>query len=299
MAIDIAPPPEQDSRYRVSWTELLTRTIDTWSRKPLAFIAMMVPVAVTYIACAAIALLLNLSSEVQSISRSPYEVFMYLLSSVLTYPAAIPIALMNILSMSVFVISLAAVTHYSLRTYENQVDSTSVNESFGIGVSTFSRVLCIVIVTDIIASAVMLPGPILTIYYLILVFDGGYEYVHMILIGLVLTLVGLAFSVYITIRLRPAIPVAVEERRTVLDSLRQSWTLTRGQFWHSFGGYLLLVILVSVVTLLFSSIFYLSWGLVLVTVATTLLVSPLEIIFWPVLYRDLVARQADRAATMW
>ncbi|MGV9771945.1 glycerophosphoryl diester phosphodiesterase membrane domain-containing protein [Streptosporangium sp. NPDC003464] len=80
----------------------------------------------------------------------------------------------------------------------------------------------------------------------------GADLAALFLVGALVVLGFVAYSLFITTRLALAASVAVLERRGVVESLRRSWRLVSGGFWRTLGILLLTQIIAGVVALALS-----------------------------------------------
>ena len=119
--------------------------------------------------------------------------------------------------------------------------------------------------------------------------------IELLIGGMVFFIFGGIFLIYTNIRFAPALAVVIDTDLSVIDSLKKSWELTSGNFFHVFGSYILLnveVLILGVVGTIVVSFILLPDAYLLVTesVVSALLFSGLRYIFTAVLYRDLTSR---------
>lgn len=121
----------------------------------------------------------------------------------------------------------------------------------------------------------------------------------LVLIGLILVVIP---GIYLAVRFTVASQAAVLEREGVTDSLRRSWRLVEGKWWHVFGIVVVVSILVGVLERLAGSLGSSIAGDVLGTGLSTaivgILIQPIQAIALTLLFYDLRIRQEGGASTV-
>ncbi|WP_418605909.1 glycerophosphoryl diester phosphodiesterase membrane domain-containing protein [Georgenia sp. SUBG003] len=69
-----------------------------------------------------------------------------------------------------------------------------------------------------------------------------------VIVVLLVILAAVVGAAFFAVRLTLSAPALMLERTGVLESLRRSWSLTRGHFWRIFGSLALAVVIVSVIS---------------------------------------------------
>jgi hypothetical protein len=286
--------------YAVSATGLVSRTISLWTRKLAQYIII---VGVIGAACVALSfiLLFGLFGTIGTLGADPIS---YLLS-LFFYPESDYILLGLSLGFAIFAFILNAIIYgaaikFTLDEYGgNGGDvSTSFSHSFG-------RVLNVIIVQIILGflvAIVLTPATIMTNRAMDMIditdpfnpiFPPGS--VELLMTAFALLMVGGIFLIYVQVRFVPTLAIVIDTDLSAIDSLKRSWGLTSGNFFHVFGGYILLGLAVIVLGLIVSSVLYLtflppSFLSLIESLVSVLLFGALTYIFTVVIYRDLSSR---------
>jgi len=292
--------PQGSPHYRVSWTELVTRSFTLWTRKLLSYlmiasipilINIVIQVVVLWLVFDALALTL-----IGSFGTDPFT----LLLNLFTYTANLAYLLVSIPLMIVGIVVSAivsgAVIKLALDNY-GAPDMGDARESLSFAMSRIVTIIVVQLVVGLVLVVCMLPGMLLLIFSLI-TFD-----VLMALYGLILMLLGLPIGFYLSVRLAPSSAVVIAEDHSAIDTIKRAYALSSGQFWHIFAGTLLLgiaigiigaIITIAIVPILLLGSAAILTALILTSVLiliSSIVTLPIGYIFYAVLYRDLVERE--------
>lgn len=113
-----------------------------------------------------------------------------------------------------------------------------------------------------------------------------------ILVGIILVLAAVLFTLWVITRVSLTSSVVREEKRIFWPPMWQSWVLTRRSFWHTLGYFILVDLMTSVVQGGLSGVGFLLGPAIEVVVSgiATLLVSPFQMLAVANLYVDLRVR---------
>lgn len=287
--------------YVLSATGLLSRTISLWSRKLVQYIIIVGIIGAAFVAVSFV-LLFVLFDTIGTLGADPISYLVSLFFGSMPDFTLIAVSFgFAIIAFVLNAIITGAAIKFTLDEYgENRGDvGTSFSHSFG-------RILNIIFVQLILSffvAIVLTPATILATRALDMIdisdpFNpiippGSLE---LMMSAMVLMLVGGIFLIYIQVRFAPALAVVIDTDLSAFDSLKRSWELTSGNFFHVFGGYFLLILAVLVLGLIVNAgltftFLPVSSLLVIESVVTALLFGSLTYIFTAVLYRDLVSRK--------
>jgi hypothetical protein len=136
-------------------------------------------------------------------------------------------------------------------------------------------------------------------------YNPSIEALSAMLMGLAVLGIGFIVSLYFGIRLSPTSAVVVAEDLGAIDSVKRAWALTTGNFWHIFGGQILLGIAVAVIAFVVELLLFpvLVYGqnvmLYVLAIVSALLFSAINYVFAAVLYRDLESRSRVASKEYW
>jgi hypothetical protein len=299
-----AQPPERD--YSVSATGLVSRTFKLWFRNILAYVVIVGIVSFIWAIAQSLVSILILGVDFTDYFGSDPTSFLLGIISILTDPFVTPtdIALFVPVSIVIFILSLliyaiiaGAAVKYALDDYGTK--SADISESFSFATG---RAVTLILAQLIIG---LITGAIIAVPALLLVLSLFTGYVDLALIGLAAIMVAIVVILYVSIRLAPTIAVVIAEDLSAMDSVKRAWTITSGNFWHIFGGQILLGIAIFVVSLVIG-IFAISFALaggylvtLIITAIASLLLSPLNYVFQAVLYKDLKSRATESDQEWW
>jgi len=298
LGYDRAHPMAQE--YTLSATGLVSRTISLWSRKILQYVIIVGVIGAAFTVFSFL-LLYAIFGMIGTLGADPvsFLISLYfdpLLDSVLlvvSFGFAIVAFVLN-------AIIYGAAIKFTLDEYGGT--GGNVGASFS---HSFGRVLNIIIVQLILGSIVAIiltPATILTTRAMDMIdisdpfnpiFPPGS--IELLISAFALFLIGGIFLIYIQVRFIPTLAIVIDTDLSVIDSLKKSWELTSGNFFHVFGSIILVNIVIVILDLIVSTFvsitqWPLSYLYVIQAVVTALLFSSLTYIFTSVLYRDLSSR---------
>jgi len=188
---------------------------------------------------------------------------------------------LTIFGLIIYAIVAGAAIHYTLTDYENRGSGT-IGESF-----SYSAKLAIPLIgVQLIESLIVVSLAAISV---VLMF-----------IDALISLVMIIPTLYIAVRLAPALAIVISEERYPIQALRRSWQITARSFWHVFVGQLLMIIVVMIIDIgvavgiafiLPSIIHELGFSILAVTLIFNSVFSSINYIFLAVLYKDLEARE--------
>ncbi|MHA2240590.1 MAG: hypothetical protein ACXACE_03195 [Candidatus Thorarchaeota archaeon] len=275
--------------FSVSSSELVTRTLSLFKRKFASYILIVGVAQFLY------AFIIN------------FIVFSFF---GLTSPgsASLFIIAMVILSM-IGTILLTVVAGGAIKLALDNYGSPSEGEagpSLSFAVSRAVKLIATELILSSILFLIMSPV-VLVLLAGLPAFDPYNVYAYMTVmmtIGPVLAICGV-IMVYVSVRLAPIIAVVIAEDKSVIESVKRTWVLTSGRFWHIFFGQMMLAFVIGLIAgvigvftlpLLFSGGF---WILILSSSISLLFFSPVMYIFQAVLYKDLLSQTSMQSTVWW
>lgn len=172
-----------------------------------------------------------------------------------------------------------------------------MSEAFSFAGSRFGSLLVTSLIFELLIIAVGLPGVVL------LLMSTTTTDITILVGGTFAYLGGTIFTLFLQIRLYPASAVVIAEGKSSFAALKRAFELTSGEFWHVFGGQILLSLITLMFTLflpsLFDFFFLEAISDLIVSIISALLFSALSFIYQAVLYRDLNARKAVVKQEWW
>lgn len=298
MEIDSGPGPDQRkprSRYELGVDGLVGKTISLWMRQLPKYILIVGITGVVLTIIQAVALiamfgLLGLGL-LNFIGTSPIDsvLSLFLTEEPFTAYILLVVFVLSIISLIVYAIIAGAATKFALTDYENP-GTGNIGESFSFAISRTSTLIG----TQLLQSFIIIGLAVVTllIYY----------------IDPIIFLVMILLVIYLAVRLMPASAVVIAEDHTPFTAIGRSWQITQRFFWHVFLGQILMAIVVIIIDLIIGIVV----GIILIgfipsidltvliaTVISSLVLSPLNYIYLAVLYKDLEARGTSRGYAMW
>jgi hypothetical protein len=296
---DASQPMAQD--YTVSATGLVSRTISLWSRKLAQYIIIVGVINAAFVAIPFV-LLLILFDIIGTLGIDPinYVISLFFLES---SPELAFIAMSIGFATIAFVINAiisGAAIKFTLDEYGGNRGEigTSFSHSFG-------RTLTIIIVQLILSflvAIVLTPATILATRALEMI-DISDPFnpiippgaIELLMAALGFFVVGGIILIYFQTRFAPTLAIVIDTDLSAFDSLKKSWKLTSGKFFHVFGSLILLNIAVLILGLIVDAgLTFTLWPesslLVIESFISALLFSSLSLIFTAILYRDLMSR---------
>lgn len=313
MAFDDGPSFEEPGQpyaqdFTVSWTGLVSRSFTLWGRKLAQYIMIAAIPLILYSVIEFVVLYALLGdfavSLIGAIGSDPTSLILNLFlnnGGVMYLVIIIPLMILSIIISAVVA---GATFKFGLDNY-GAPDRGDVGESLSYAMARIVPLVLVQLVVAGISLAILLPG-------LLLMFIGFITMdLYSILMGTLAMSIGALIMLYVSVRLSVASILVIAEDQSVIDAVKKSFDMTRSQFWHIFAGQLLLSIAVgvigSIITLLQIPILLLSGGfilavlvsMVIVSIISSIVLSPLSYIFIVVLYRDLQSRTLVTQQEWW
>ena len=281
-------PRKTRSEYQLNASGLVSKTFSLWRRKlPIYIVIIGITGAVlTLFQAIVLFLMFGLSGFplLEFIGTSPLDTIFSLVLYEIPFGILIPIIFLTLIGLLVYVIVGGAAIRYALTDYKNP-ESGDLKESFSFAL----RLAVPLIVVQFLQSLIILGLAALSVLTFFLQ---------------PLVSLGSIFAVlYIAARLAPTPAVVIAEERAPLDALSRTWQITGGLSLHVLSVQVVMAIVFMIVTIALSfavaiglAFIIPSWEvLVLIyTLITSLLLSPLNYIFQAVIYKDLEARDVTR-----
>ncbi|TFG30207.1 hypothetical protein EU528_08575 [Candidatus Thorarchaeota archaeon] len=297
---DISQSGSED--YTLGATGIVTKTISLWTRNIVRYLAI-----VGFIAAACVitsyAILVLMFDTVGTLGADPLAFVVNLF-----FFTAEPTLLIVSLGFAIFAFVLNAILYgaaikFTLDEYGGT--GGDVGASFSHSISRVLNFIIVQLVLTFVAAIAIIPasaytfqameaiGPIEFIDPLNPVFPS--EAMEMLMVAMVLFVVGGIFIIYFNTRFAPTLAIVIDTDLSAIDSFKKSWELTSGNFFHVFGSFILMNIVVFIFSIIVSGVAYFTGvptydQLVIGSVVTAFLFSALTYIFQSVLYRDLSSR---------
>ena len=304
--------PSQD--YSLSATGLVSRTISLWTKKLLPFIIMIGGILAMYTIVEVVVGYYVLDQIWTAGLPSDFQSYLTQIVYWLLYPAEVAETfglLMTISTVFLFLglivaaVVVGATIKYTLDTYTTGGEDIGSSMSFSF--SRFIPMVLVILIINLLFGLLLAPGAAISLRALELMdpldplsLVGFDELIN----GALLTF-GLSIPIlYIAVRLAPAFAVIIAEDVSASEALSRAFQMTRGNFMHVFAAWALIFIVnffidfaidLLVGMLLgfgpLSSIIYVMVGL--------LIASPINYIFFTVLYKDLESRNRTVSQEYW
>ena len=300
---DLGYDPSQPivQNYALSATQLISKTISLWAGRIAQYILIVGVISAASVAVS-ILILSTMFGLIGSISADPFG---YLISFIMDPMSDLPLLAVSVgFALMAFILNAivnGAAIKFTLDEYGGA--GGDVGASFSHSFSRLVSIIIVQIILGFVISVILTPGTILATRALDMIditdpFNpiiqpGALE---MMMSAMILLLIGGIFLIYIQVRFLATYAVVIDTDRSAIDSLKRSWELTSGNFFHVFGSYILLVLAVGVLGLIVNvgltfMFLPLSYSLVIESLVNALLFSSLTYIFTAVLYRDLASRK--------
>ena len=309
LGLEPSAPPEHD--FTVSALDLVTRTLKVWVRKLPSYILIVGLLGVAFS-------LLQLAVFYALYGLLAFDLLLYVSSDIITTIMGIvtaePLLAIEIIAIAIVLSVVGIVVNaiiagggikFALDDYGSH--QAEVGASLSFAFSRLSTMIVAQLILTLIISGPMAPGLFLMLGSLASLdpYNPTMEALSAILTGFAILGIGLIVSLYFGIRLAPTSAVVVAEDLSAIDSVKRAWALTTGNFWHIFGGQILLGIAVAiiafVVELLLSPVlvYGLNVMLFVLAIVSALLFSAISYVFAAVLYRDLESRSHVASKEYW
>ncbi|MEE9540809.1 MAG: hypothetical protein V3V85_04855 [Candidatus Thorarchaeota archaeon] len=309
LGLEPSAPPEHD--FTVSALDLVTRTLKVWVRKLPSYIVLvgllgaafsLLTFAVFYALYGLVAfdLLIYVSSDIINTLMG-----FALAEPMLAIEIIIIAVVLTIVGMVVNAVIAGAGIKFALDDYgARQAD---VGASLSFAFSRLSTMIVVQFLVALIVTGALAPGMFLLLGAMagIDLYNPSPEALSMVLMALPLLLIGGVIALYVGVRLNPSSAVVVAEDLGAVDSIKRAWGLTSGNFWHIFGGQILLGIAVAIISivleiLLFPLAFYGQAVMLYISaIISSLVFGAISYVFAAVLYRDLESRSAVTSQEYW
>jgi len=309
LGLEPSAPPEQD--FTVSALDLVTRTFKVWVRKLPSYILIVGLLGVAFS-------LLQLAVFYALYGVLGFDLLVYVgadiimtllgftTSEIVTGIGFIILAIvLTVVGMVVNAVIAGGGIKFALDDYgSHQAD---VGTSLSFAFSRLSTMIVAQFLLALIVTGALAPG----MYFLFGAlaafdpFNPSMDALNMIMTALPLILIGVIVALYFSIRLAPTSAVVVAEDLGAIGSMKRAWELTTGNFWHIFGGQILLGIAVGfigvVLGMLLSplAVYGLAVTLYVSVLISSLLFSAINYVFAAVLYRDLESRSRVVSQEFW
>lgn len=309
---DTGPHPEEPvQNLQLSWIGIAAKTVDLWVKKLLKYAAMfLVPAAlVVLIDLATLYVLLGTDaiSRLAEISSDPVTVIvdMLLSAEAIPLPFAISIGL-GLIGLVVYTVAGGAAIKFTLDGYVG-TQTANAKSSFSFAFSRLSVLIGVRLALSLITTLVGLPL-LIWASWILLTFDpanpSSLDF-NMLVLFLLMLLVLVPIMVYISVRFAPLLAVPIAEEHGIIESLKRTWTLSGGHFWHIFGAQFLLSIIGGIIgfvldfvgaALLFAG----EWvATPVMAVLSVIIIGPLDYVFLAVLVKDLQSRVEVQKQQYW
>ncbi|MHA1637825.1 MAG: hypothetical protein ACTSUO_08795 [Candidatus Thorarchaeota archaeon] len=300
MALDPEPlsdgPPPQ--AFTVSVTELVTRTFTIWTRKIISYVVIGGMLFSFLIAIAiAIGYFVPIEYFVTDLSNFFFGItaflYGYTVADVTTFFSVSIIVI--IITLVLTAIATGAIIKFALDDYGYK--RADVGTSMSAAMSSFVTLFMVITLSQLLMA--IFSGPmsffsevaISSMDLTTFVIGDEFAANMMILMAAMMVVV-----FYITIRITPASAVIMAEDVSVVDAFKRSFELTKGNFFHTFIGIILIGIVVTVLDL----IIYMFIGDFFGSIVNMLVLSSITYVFHAVLYQDLNSRSATtKQSTDW
>ena len=309
VGLEPSAPPEQD--FTVSALDLVTRTLKVWVRKLPSYILIVGLLGVAFS-------LLQLAVFYALYGLLAFDLLLYVSSDIITtvmsFVTTEPLLAIEIVAIAIVLSIVGMVVNaviagggikFALDDYGSHQAEVGASLSFA-----FSRLFTMIVaqfILTLIISGPMAPGLFLTLSSLAAIdpYNLSIEALSAMLMGIAVLGIGFIVSLYFGIRLSPTSAVVVAEDLGAIDSVKRAWALTTGNFWHIFGGQILLGIAVAVIAFVVELLLFpvLVYGqnvmLYVLAIVSALLFSAINYVFAAVLYRDLESRSRVASKEYW
>ncbi len=301
MAFDeLGSEPSQSSAqyYTVNATGVVSRTFSVWIRQIVQYIIIFGTIGAA-IALISFLILFALFGSIGILVIDPIAYLVNLLP-LASLPDTTLILVSLLFAIIAFVISAivgGATIKFALDDYNKRRGDirTSFSHAFG----KVYNFIAVQIVISLFTSLLLIPGLVL-LFNAMTVIDISDPFnpifppgsIETMMTGALLLSVGSLILIYLSARFTPTLAIVIDTDLSAIDSLKKSWTLTRGNVLHVIGSRILFGIAVAVLGAVVNilSYFLAPYSVVIENIVITLLFGALNYIFPVVLYRDLSSR---------
>lgn len=299
---DLGYDPSQpvDQNFTLGATDIITKTISLWFRRIVQYIIIFGIISTVCVAISVV-LLFTMFGLIGTIAADPFS---YLISFFMDPLSDLPLLVLSmgfaIIAFVLNAIISGAAIKFTLDEYGG--NGGDAGTSFSHSISRLLNIIVVQLILGFIIAIIMTPATIFLTRAMAMIdisdpfnpiiLPGAFE---MLMYAMVLLLIGGIFLIYMNIRFTPTLAVVIDTDLSAIDSLKKSWELTSGNFFHIFGSYILFVLAVGVLGLIVNvaltfTFLPLAYTIVIESILTPLLFGALTYIFATVLYRDLHSR---------
>ncbi len=299
---DTSQPTEQTQEFTANAYEIVSRTINLWIRKIIQYVTI-VGVARVVVLLVSGFVLFTVLGITGIISQDLFNYIFGLFS--LTTPPDTTLIILTVLFASILIIVNALVGGAAIKFTldEYGYNNGDISTSFSHSSHRFISLITVQVLLTFITAAALVPSATLATSALDMidisdpfnpVFPPGS--VELLLGAFAAMALGFLVVIYIQIRFAPTLAILMDSDLSVIDSLKKSWRITSGNFWHIFGAQILIGVAVFVINLVITfcaefafltSSYYASLA---GNILSALFVSAVNFIYTAVLYRDLSSR---------
>lgn len=305
--IDEQAPSKGD--FVVSATGLVSRTLSVWGRNILTFVILfgILSAIFTVVRFFVLWMIFGDPGSAQFLmgymGTDPFSFFVGLIA--LIQIGLLPPDVMNtfvsvslllmVVSMIVYAVLVGATIKYSIDDYGR--GQAELGESVSVALGRSGTLIVAQLIVGLISAVLFAPA----LFYMLF----APWTIEALTTSLILMLATFILVLYVSIRLAPTAAVVIVEDNSALDSVRRAFDLTGGQFWHVFGGQIVLGIVVLILDiivgmLLLGLTFGFGWiGGLLPVIISGLLFVAIPYVFQAVLYLDLEARDLETSQQLW
>ncbi len=301
LGYDASQPRAQE--YALNASGLISRTVSLWSRK---FIQYIIIVGVISAASTVLSfvLLFSLFGLIGTLGADPISVLVGFFFDPLSNPSLLFLSVgFAIVVFILNAIIYGAAIKFTLDEYGGT--GGDVAASFSRSSKRVLNIVIVQLILGLVVAIILTPASILTLRAMEMIditdpfnpiFPPGS--IELLMSALGLFLIGGIFLIYMQVRFIPTLAIVIDTDLSAFESLKKSWELTSGHFFHVFGSIILLNIVIIILDLIVSTFVTFtrlpdSNLLVIQSVVAALLFSPLTYIFTSVLYRDLSSRRGS------
>ncbi|MHA3963589.1 MAG: hypothetical protein AM325_008605 [Candidatus Thorarchaeota archaeon SMTZ1-45] len=299
--LGIAPSQSIAHDYAGSASELVTRTISLWYRNLIQYIIIVGIIGATLVGGSF--LLLSVMFDLfGTLSTDPISYMISLFLDPISDFTLVTVSMgFAIFAFVLNAIIAGAAIKFTLDEYGEKRGDIGTSFSHSIG-----RVLNVIVVQLILSAfiaIVLTPFTILAFRALEMIDLSDPlnpiippQSIELLMSALGILIIGGIFLIYLQVRFTPTLAIVIDSDLSAFDSLKRSWELTSGNFFHVFGGLILLILATFVLGLIVSVVLAFtflpeSYTALIQSLISALLFGSLNYIFATVLYRDLDSRK--------
>lgn len=124
-----------------------------------------------------------------------------------------------------------------------------LKKSIGVLPKYLLLLITVGIITIIPALLMLIPTVILTIVSQLGLFTPVILGLFSLLLVLLFAIPAVILVIYLAVRLYAALPVLVIEGKGIIESMKRSWSLTGGSFWHVLGYVVLFLLIITIISM--------------------------------------------------